>query len=103
MREGCLNFKSLYWSNPTVDYEIVECPEELKQHPPCWWENGGHWPAGKPKKCATGYGLFTNDEEEFTPIESVVETEIQNESIDSEQEVVIAEVASEETTSETTS
>ena len=29
-RTGCQNFLSLYWDNPTVAYEEVVCPEELK-------------------------------------------------------------------------
>ena len=29
LRQGCENFYSLYWDNPTVSYEEVPCPQEL--------------------------------------------------------------------------
>ena len=45
LREGCLNFKSLYWNNPDVDFYEVDCPYELAQSPPCWAQNGNQWPS----------------------------------------------------------
>ena len=69
LKEGCNNFKSLNWNNPSVDYQIVDCPTELKQHPPCWNDNGGTWPANKPAKCASGYGVFDAKMDAQTPIE----------------------------------
>ena len=49
---GCENFKSLGWNNPDVDYEVVECPTELKEAPPCWEDNGETWPSSAPALCA---------------------------------------------------
>eukprot|EP00980_Cylindrotheca_fusiformis_P023595 scaffold10651_cov91-Cylindrotheca_fusiformis.AAC.1 len=43
LRNGCQNFKSLHWDNPTVDIEEVNCPTELAQLP-CWEENGNDYP-----------------------------------------------------------
>ena len=51
LRAGCKNFKSLYWSNPTVDYEVVTCPDELTELP-CWEDNGSSWPSTAPDLCA---------------------------------------------------
>ena len=80
MKQGCKNFKSLEWANPTVDYEIVECPSELKQHPPCWNENGGHWPSSRPAKCASPYGLESDiaedeSDDDTEKDETTIETE----------------------------
>ena len=44
LKNGCKNFKSLYWNNPEVDYEEIDCPAELKTTPPCWHDNGDDWP-----------------------------------------------------------
>ena len=52
LKAGCENFKSLGWSNPEVDYEVVECPKELKEAPPCWKDNGDTWPSKAPARCA---------------------------------------------------
>ena len=71
LREGCNNFKSLNWNNVGVDYEVVSCPTELQQHPPCWKENGGTWPSSPPAKCASGYAEFTSAKNlngESTPV-----------------------------------
>merc|ERR1711935_202341 len=35
LRDGCNNFKSLGWDNPTVEYQEVPCPAELMSHIPC--------------------------------------------------------------------
>lgn len=43
LRDGCENFKSLYWDNPTVEYVEISCPPELQQLP-CWEENGNGYP-----------------------------------------------------------
>ncbi|CAB9522802.1 expressed unknown protein [Seminavis robusta] len=43
LRDGCENFKSLQWNNPSVQYEEVDCPLELAQLP-CWEENGNTYP-----------------------------------------------------------
>ena len=40
LRNGCNNFKSLYWNNPQVHYEETTCPPELVASPPCWAQNG---------------------------------------------------------------
>ena len=29
LEDGCNNFRSLGWNNPSVDYEVVDCPDEL--------------------------------------------------------------------------
>lgn len=52
LQKGCENFKSLYWNNPDVDYEVVDCPPELASAPPCWEQNGEQWPSSPPAKCA---------------------------------------------------
>jgi len=53
LKNGCRNFLSLGWNNPTVKYEeLSQCPEELKMSPPCWKDNGGKWPSSPPATCA---------------------------------------------------
>ena len=52
LRNGCYNFKSLYWNNPQVYYEETQCPPELEASPPCWNQNGGRWPATSPAACS---------------------------------------------------
>ena len=52
LANGCDNFKSLGWNNPTVDYEVVTCPTELAETPPCWEDNGETWPSTAPALCA---------------------------------------------------
>lgn len=91
LREGCKNFKSLYWANPTVDYEIVECPRELKEHPPCWHDNGDRWPSTKPAKCSSGYREFFEDEDNAqTLIEEIdVETPIEETVVEAPEENVV--------------
>jgi len=101
LREGCKHFKSLYWANPVVDYEIVECPTELKQHPPCWHENGNRWPSTKPAKCATGYKeFFENEEDAQTPIDEVDAETIVEETVASETTSVEPETITSETTTD---
>ena len=51
LRNGCENFLSLGWNNPEVQYEEVECPDELKKSPPCWKDNGEKWPVHPPALC----------------------------------------------------
>ena len=75
LREGCENFKSLYWNNPVVQYEVLDsCPDELKQTPPCWNDNSQQWPLKAPAKCASPFGdtvsyLTINKEENIEIIQ----------------------------------
>jgi len=55
LRDGCNNFKSLYWNNPTVSYEEVNCPDELNRLN-CWEENGNAYPFDIPEYCAANGG-----------------------------------------------
>ena len=51
LRNGCFNFKSLYWNNPIVEYEeLSECPIELATLP-CWEENNQNYPFSPPDLC----------------------------------------------------
>lgn len=55
LRDGCENFRTLYWDNVQVSYEEVTCPRELTRLP-CWVENGGRYPDGIPTFCASNVG-----------------------------------------------
>mmetsp|Transcript_24867 Transcript_24867/g.44944 ORF Transcript_24867/g.44944 Transcript_24867/m.44944 type:complete len:250 (+) Transcript_24867:204-953(+) len=55
LRDGCENFRTLYWDNVQVSYEEVTCPRELTRLP-CWVENGGRYPEGIPTFCASNVG-----------------------------------------------
>eukprot|EP00586_Coscinodiscus_wailesii_P004534 CAMPEP_0172486228 /NCGR_PEP_ID=MMETSP1066-20121228/14708_1 /TAXON_ID=671091 /ORGANISM="Coscinodiscus wailesii, Strain CCMP2513" /LENGTH=361 /DNA_ID=CAMNT_0013252045 /DNA_START=174 /DNA_END=1259 /DNA_ORIENTATION=- len=50
LRQGCKNFLSLGWDNPSVVYEAVSCPSELVSSPPC--RSDGVWPNSPPQGCA---------------------------------------------------
>ena len=52
LRAGCENFYSLMWNNVEVDYEEVDCPDELNRLN-CWEENGYAYPFGVPDFCAS--------------------------------------------------
>jgi hypothetical protein len=52
LRDGCENFRTLYWDNVQVSYEEVTCPPELARLP-CWEENGYGYPSGMPKFCSS--------------------------------------------------
>ena len=52
LKAGCENFLDLGWNNPSVDYQEVECPAELKASPPCWHDNGQQWPQQSPAACS---------------------------------------------------
>lgn len=52
LRAGCENFYSLMWNNVEVDYEQVDCPDELNRLN-CWEENGYAYPFGVPDFCAS--------------------------------------------------
>ena len=55
LRNGCENFRTLYWDNVQVTYEEVTCPEELTRLP-CWDQNGNAYPSGIPEFCASNEG-----------------------------------------------
>lgn len=55
LRNGCENFRTLYWDNVQVIYEEVICPQELNQLP-CWEENGNGYPTGIPEFCFSNVG-----------------------------------------------
>ena len=72
LRDGCNNFRSLGWNNPTVDYEVVDCPPELTELP-CWEDNGSNWPSTSPDLCTApqtwwdgGYDTDTDDSDNTT-------------------------------------
>lgn len=53
LRAGCENFLSLKWDNTVVEYEEVNCPNELTRLN-CWEENGNGYPqTGIPEFCAS--------------------------------------------------
>ena len=65
LKDGCNNFKSLGWNNPSVYYEeLSSCPWELQQHPPCWYDNGQNWPSQSPAKCSSPWAAPTPEEEQ---------------------------------------
>lgn len=56
LRDGCENFKGLYWNNPQVSYEEVTCPEELSRTF-CWLldDSANDWPSNDaiPEFCSS--------------------------------------------------
>jgi len=65
LRQGCKNFLSLGWNNPTVNYEAVTCPDELDESPPC--RSDGTWPEEPPEFCdASGSG---DDDDDNTAVD----------------------------------
>ena len=52
LREGCHNFLSLGWNNPTVSYEEVGCPSELSMSPPCMSRSHQVWRSSDYGKCS---------------------------------------------------
>lgn len=52
LRDGCENFRTLYWDNVKVTYEEVTCPQELSRLP-CWEENDNGYPTEVPWFCSS--------------------------------------------------
>ncbi|CAJ1966736.1 unnamed protein product [Cylindrotheca closterium] len=70
LEAGCNNFLSLNWDNPTVQYEPVECPFELKRLS-CWEENGNQYPFGIPEFCESNV-----DDSPEAPVSAPVEAPV---------------------------
>jgi hypothetical protein len=56
LRDGCENFRTLYWDNIGVSCEEVTCPPELARLP-CWKENDCGYPNGTPKFCSSNVAI----------------------------------------------
>ena len=69
LRQGCKNFLSLGWNNPTVEYEEVTCPDELDTSPPC--RSDGTWPE-EPSEFCDGIGI--DDDDDTVPTSSPTES-----------------------------